>query len=107
MIRVLDVRQPGQALLELKGHGAPINSIEWSHSHRGLLASGADDSLVMIWDLMSYAGAVSASQTAATGSERGPSASWECDYEISNLSWAPGEHGLGVVGGRSFWAVSM
>ena len=106
MIRVLDVRQPGQALLELKGHSAAVSSIEWSHSHRGLLASGADDSLVMIWDLMSYAGAAT-TQTAASNSERGPSATWECDYEISNLSWAPGEHGLGVVGGRSLWAVSM
>ncbi|PVH91638.1 WD40 repeat-like protein [Periconia macrospinosa] len=52
LIRILDVRQPGQALLELCGHSAPLNSIEWNPSRRGMLASGADDSLVLIWDLL-------------------------------------------------------
>lgn len=106
IIRVLDVRQPGQALLELKGHGASVNCIEWSHGHRGLLGSGADDSLVMIWDLMSYSGAVT-THAAGSNAERGPSAVWECDYEVGNLSWAPNDGGLGVVGGRGFWAVNM
>ena len=57
VIRVLDVRQPGQALLELRGHAAPVNCIEWSPSRRGMLASGGDDSLVMLWDLPSANGA--------------------------------------------------
>ncbi|KFY27593.1 hypothetical protein V493_03406, partial [Pseudogymnoascus sp. VKM F-4281 (FW-2241)] len=52
IIRILDVRQPGQALLELHGHAASINCIEWSPSRRGTLASGADDSLVLVWDLL-------------------------------------------------------
>jgi len=49
IIRILDVRQPGQALLELRGHSASVNCIEWSPTRRGTLASGADDSLVLIW----------------------------------------------------------
>ena len=129
IVRVLDVRQPGQALLELKGHSAPVTCIEWSNNRRGCLASGGDDSQVLIWDLMGYAGAVpvqapgvataggagaagaaGAAAGAGAGSstaERGPSAAWQCDYEVNNMSWAPGDGGLGVVGGRAFWAVNL
>ncbi|KAL9623081.1 MAG: hypothetical protein Q9160_002595 [Pyrenula sp. 1 TL-2023] len=132
VIRVLDVRQPGQALLELKGHGAPVNSIEWSPNHRGLLGSGGDDSLVLVWDLMGPAGTVGSSTnssatasvpagtaTAATGAaqggsggqgtgqERGPTASWLSEFEVSNLSWSPSNEHLGVCGGRGFWGLQV
>lgn len=114
IIRILDVRQPGQALLELRGHAAAINAVDWSPSRRGMLASGADDSLVLVWDLLhSQNGAVIAGepnanngavnmqappppQNSAGGAQqpanvslKGPASSWSCDYEVANLSWAP------------------
>ncbi|OJJ44573.1 hypothetical protein ASPZODRAFT_168291 [Penicilliopsis zonata CBS 506.65] len=105
VVRVLDVRQPGQALLELKGHGSAINCVEWSPNRRGVLASGADDCLVLLWDLINHHHAApiapshnpsAANPAAATGSgahstpsERGPAAAWQCDYEVSNISWSP------------------
>ncbi|KAK5097510.1 hypothetical protein LTS08_006923 [Lithohypha guttulata] len=114
IIRVLDVRQPGQALLELKGHGASVNCIEWSSSQRGILASGADDCCVMLWDLVSSAtgslpqpGHPAGQSAQERGQERGPSAVWDCPYEISNLSWAPTTGSLGVCGGRGLWGVSL
>ena len=117
IIRVLDVRQPGQALLELKGHGAAVSCIEWSNTQRGVLASGADDCCVLIWDLMSAATQPASSlpqhpqqggqQAAGAGQERGPSAAWECGFEVSNLSWAPSQGTLGVCGGRGFWGVQL
>ena len=122
MIRILDVRQPGQALLELQGHAAAINCMEWSPTRRGLLASGGDDSLVLIWDLLAQG--VSANSgingtqqlpgQAGPDITRGPSSSWQCDYEVGNLSWAPrsgltsqGSEWLGVSGGRGIWAVNL
>lgn len=102
LIRVLDVRQPGQALLELRGHGANVNTIEWSSTNRGVLASGADDCCVLLWDL-----AGGQATPSASGTERGPNAVWECGFEISNLSWAPTSGGLGVCGGKGFWGVQM
>ena len=113
IIRVLDVRQPGQALLELKGHGAAVNCIEWSSTQRGLLASGGDDSCVMLWDLISSAAGglpqpnQTAGQTQAQGQERGPTAVWDCAFEVGNLSWAPVSGTLGVCGGRGLWGVSL
>ncbi|WEW59224.1 hypothetical protein PRK78_004693 [Emydomyces testavorans] len=125
VIRILDVRQPGQALLELKGHSAPINCVEWCPARRGTLASGADDSLVLIWDLINQNNAATVSSQALTNQphhgggsgssmvERGPAAAWQCDYEVSNVSWAPHTPGsnatgwLGVSGGRGVWSVSI
>ncbi|PGH12502.1 hypothetical protein AJ79_04246 [Helicocarpus griseus UAMH5409] len=126
IIRILDVRQPGQALLELKGHGGPINSIEWSPTRRGTIASGADDCLVLVWDLINQSSASippppppnqhGGPSNSPTTIERGPAAAWQCDYEISNISWAPhtgggmtgsGKDWVGVCGGRGLWGVSI
>lgn len=84
MIRILDVRQPGQALLELRGHRAAVNAVEWSPSRRGLLASGADDALVLVWDLINAnngaaltgvdGNGVHVAPTGAVGSTTGPAA---------------------------------
>ena len=122
-IRILDVRQPGQALLELRGHTAAINCIEWSPSRRGTLASGGDDSLVLIWDLLNQGNAMvtsslngnqSAQIAPSPDNFQGPAASWQCDYEVGNVSWAPqsgltsqGSDWLGVAGGRGLWGVCM
>ncbi|KAL6712663.1 hypothetical protein ACN47E_000540 [Coniothyrium glycines] len=137
IIRILDVRQPGQALLELRGHSAALNSIEWNPSRRGMLASGADDSLVMIWDLLHANNGATLSGEHAIASappppasapppnggagaqsvpvgQKGPYASWRCDYEVGNISWAPqsaltgqGGEWVGVAGGRGVWGVKL
>lgn len=82
LIRILDVRQPGQALLELRGHGGSINCVEWSPHRRGTLASGADDCQVHIWDIMSSNGpynVAGANGTSNPDAYRSPVASWQCD----------------------------
>ena len=117
IIRVLDVRQPGQALLELRGHGGSINCVEWSPIRRGTLASGADDCQVLVWDLLYSTTGINAgtSLNGAGQSEnhRNPVASWQCDYEVGNLGWVPklsnGDYGewLGVSAGRGVWGVRV
>ncbi|KAL7269168.1 hypothetical protein RUND412_008179 [Rhizina undulata] len=104
IVRILDVRQPGQALIELKGHSNNVNCIEWNPSRRGIIAAGGDDSLVLIWDLMGSNGS-------HVSGDRQPVATWRCDYEVNNCSWSPGGGGggeyLGVVGGRGVWGVKV
>ena len=127
VIRILDVRQPGQALLELRGHAGAVNCLEWSPNRRGTLASGGDDCQVLIWDLLSNnsssltggAGSIGgvpgapppANGGAPADNARAPVAAWQCDYEVGNLGWVPrlsspdyGEW-LGVSGGRGIWGV--
>lgn len=120
--RILDVRQPGQALLELRGHQGNLNSIEWNPNRRGMLASGADDSLVLVWDLINSGNQASVTTNSMNGngsalgesSGKGPFASWRCEYEVANVSWAPqspittqGGDWLGVCAGRGVWGVKI
>jgi len=122
IIRILDVRQPGQALLELRGHSAAINAVEWSPSRRGVLATGGDDSLVLVWDLLNASNGASLNGVEGNGSigpqgqvgAKGPASWWRCDYEVGNLSWAPqsgltsqGGEWVGVSGGRGTWGVKL
>ncbi|KAK0648886.1 WD40-repeat-containing domain protein [Cercophora newfieldiana] len=111
VIRILDVRQPGQALLELRGHGGSLSCVEWSPLRRGTLASGGDDCQVLIWDLLSQA--PPGANGAPADNARSPVASWQCDYEVGNLGWVPHlstpEYGewLGVGAGRGVWGVKL
>lgn len=122
VIRVLDSRQPGQALLELHGHAGQINTVEWASNRRGILASGADDCQVLLWDLINSQNSATIGNApnggpaeGATGSARenakGPASSWRADYEVGNISWSPrlpaagGGDWLGVSGGRAVWGV--
>lgn len=103
-----------------------------------MLASGGDDSLVLIWDLLhTHNGAVingdtlggsqpaapaqtvpanggAAQPTGGTMGQKGPYASWRCEYEVGNISWAPqsaltaqGGDWVGVAGGRGIWGVKL
>ncbi|KAI4765270.1 WD40 repeat-like protein [Aureobasidium sp. EXF-3400] len=116
IVRILDARQPGTALLELRGHSAALNSIEWNPSRRGMLASGGDDSQVLVWDLLNSGNGASLNGGGAQGEAqaKGPSASWRSDYEVNNISWAPqsaltGQGGdwLGVCAGKGVWGVKL
>lgn len=115
IVRILDARQPGTALLELRGHSASLNSIEWNPSRRGMLASGGDDSQVLVWDLLNSGNGASINGGAQGEAQaKGPSASWRCDYEVNNISWAPqsaltGQGGdwLGVCAGKGVWGVKL
>ncbi|KAJ5412255.1 uncharacterized protein N7487_006614 [Penicillium crustosum] len=124
VVRVLDVRQPGQALLELKGHSAALNCVEWSPSRRGILASGGDDSMVLLWDLINQHNAAPVASPPSstpgappsTTSERGPAGVWQSEYEVSNISWSPQggpnhtgqpREWLGVCGGRGLTGVAL
>ena len=118
IIRILDHRQPGQALLELHGHSAALSCIEWSPTRRGLLASGADDSLVLTWDLMNSQNSaqldMNGNQAESATSIKGPASSWRSDFEVTNLSWSPRSHlaeqtgdWLAVTGGRAVYGVKM
>jgi len=116
LIRILDVRQPGQALLELRGHEGALNCVEWSPSRRGTLASGADDCQVLIWDLLqnsSSLGGQSLNGGPQNDNARSPIASWQCEYEVGNIGWVPqlsnNDYGewLGVCAGRGVWGVRV
>jgi WD repeat-containing protein 68 len=115
VVRILDVRQPGQALVELKGHAANINCCEWNPGRRGVLAAGGDDCEILVWDVFGAGGAgPSGSIKTEKGveQERNPIAWWGCETEVNNLSWSPsvgktGSDWIGVVGGRGVYGLAV
>lgn len=88
-----------------------------------MLASGGDDSLVLVWDLLNQnntsttpaaAGGSGSAVAGGNDSGKGPFASWRCEYEVANVSWAPqgeltreGGDWLGVCAGRGVWGVKL
>jgi WD repeat-containing protein 68 len=93
-----------------------------------MLATGADDQLVLVWDLLNANNGANLNgleaQPAAPATPgqagqqpvgaKGPASSWGCDFEVGNLSWAPqsgltsqGGEWLGVAGGRGIWGVKL
>jgi WD repeat-containing protein 68 len=97
-----------------------LNSIEWSPHKRGMLASGGDDSLVMTWDLINQENQAVLPSINGNGANvgdipiKGPSSSWQCEYEVGNVSFAPesmltaqGGDWLGVCAGRGVWGVKL
>lgn len=85
-----------------------------------MLASGGDDSLVMTWDLINQENQAvlpSINGNGATVGDipiKGPSSSWQCEYEVGNVSFAPesmltaqGGDWLGVCAGRGVWGVKL
>ncbi|KAG8962031.1 hypothetical protein FRC03_004670 [Tulasnella sp. 419] len=51
-IQILDMRNPGRPVLELKGHKAPVQAIGWGSAEGSVLASAGDDNQLLIWDLI-------------------------------------------------------
>lgn len=85
-----------------------------------MLASGADDSLVLVWDLLNAQNQAPVATVNGNGggtgepSAKGPFANWRCEYEVANISWAPqssltqqGGDWLGVCAGRGVWGVKL
>ncbi|KAH7108125.1 WD40 repeat-like protein [Auriculariales sp. MPI-PUGE-AT-0066] len=50
-VQVLDMRSPGQPVVELKAHAAQINALGWSVAEAGMLATAGDDCQLLMWDL--------------------------------------------------------
>lgn len=116
VVRILDVRQPGQALVELKGHTANVNCCEWNPGRRGVLAAGADDCSLLVWDIFGSSGSSAVTGNIKTEKgveqERNPIAYWSCEVEVNNLSWSPtvGKNGsdwIGIVGGKGLWGLGV
>lgn len=63
-VQILDVRAPGQPILELRGHAASVNAVAWGPPgpgtgpggvgpSKGMVCSAGDDSQALVYDLAS------------------------------------------------------
>ncbi|KAG9077104.1 hypothetical protein FS749_011038 [Ceratobasidium sp. UAMH 11750] len=113
-VQVLDMRNPGNPVVELKGHRGAVSAIGWGAAEASMLASAGDDCQVLVWDLTSTVVNASASQqqsrgpglasprppdSAATRIVYEPAMAYAAPSEISNLAWSPPMAGFSLGNG--------
>ena len=81
---LLDTRVPSVPLAELNGHAGILNDICWSPDNAKLLASGADDGQLFIWDTSSTLGAAQQLETSAACEI---SKKFTSQSEVQQISW--------------------
>eukprot|EP00877_Chromochloris_zofingiensis_P002662 jgi/Chrzof1/12397/Cz06g33010.t1 len=81
-ICVWDVRERGRPMIKVKAHDVDVNVISWNRLVTYMLASGADDGAMRIWDLRSLKDDGFVSQFAFHKSH------------ISSLEWSPYESSM-------------
>ncbi|KAF5370870.1 hypothetical protein D9758_002077 [Tetrapyrgos nigripes] len=100
-IQILDMRSPGQPVMELKAHHAQINGLGWGTADHPLLASAGDDCQVLLWDLANYT-TNGTSPHPSAGSRLNsprpdikkkvitePVMAYTAPSQVTNLAWSP------------------
>ncbi|RDB25309.1 DDB1- and CUL4-associated factor 7 [Hypsizygus marmoreus] len=112
-VQILDMRSPGQPVMELRGHHAPINAFGWGSAERPLLATAGDDCQLLLWDLANYntPGAASPRSTSARLNSPRPDTkkriitepvmAYTASTQITNLAWSPQLQGMSMGTGHS------
>ena len=129
-VQILDMRSPGQPVMELRAHHAAINALGWGSAERPLLATAgkhlresrsnhrmltfltADDCQVLLWDLANYTqGAASPRSAGSRLNSPRPDAkkrivsepimAYTAPSQITNLAWSPQIPGMTMNSGYS------
>ncbi|GAB1528247.1 hypothetical protein RhiTH_011439 [Rhizoctonia solani] len=113
-VQVLDMRNPGQPVVELKAHRGAVSAIGWGAAEGSMLATAGDDCQVLVWDLTSTMAAASAANQqqsrgpglasprppdSTTRTVFDPALAWTGPGEISNMAWSPPMAGFSLGGG--------
>ncbi|KDQ18757.1 hypothetical protein BOTBODRAFT_153623 [Botryobasidium botryosum FD-172 SS1] len=87
-----------KSLCTLGMHSGPVLTVRWSHSGKWL-ASGSDDTIIMIWDLDPTGGGK------VWGSDETNIEGWKAlrrlpghESDVTDLAWSPGDRYLASVG---------
>ncbi|KAG1870108.1 WD40-repeat-containing domain protein [Suillus subalutaceus] len=102
-VQILDMRSPGQPVIELRGHRA---------QDRPTLATAGDDCQVLLWDLATYTQTATSPRTANSrlNSPRpdvkkrvvtDPIMAYSASSEVTNLAWSPQIPGMTMNTGHS------
>ncbi|KDQ57671.1 hypothetical protein JAAARDRAFT_130798 [Jaapia argillacea MUCL 33604] len=109
-IQILDMRSPGQPVMELKAHRAQVNALGWSATETPLLATAGDDCQVLLWDLANYMQISTAASRSRMNSPRpdakkqvisDPVMAYAAQSEITGLAWSPQIAGMSMNTGQT------
>ncbi|KAL1696182.1 WD40-repeat-containing domain protein [Schizophyllum commune] len=111
-VQILDMRAPGQPVIELRAHQAQINALGWGGGDNPLLATAADDCQLLLWDLQSTMQSIASPRHTNTrlNSPRpdikkrvvtDPYAAYTAAAQITNLAWSPQIPGMQLSTGHT------
>ncbi|KAG6886263.1 hypothetical protein C0993_006673 [Termitomyces sp. T159_Od127] len=113
-IQILDMRSPGQPVMELKAHHAPINAFAWGPTEQPLLATAGDDCQVLLWDLASFNNATQGASPRSASSRLNsprpdakkrivtePIMAYTALSQVTSLAWSPQIQGVAMHTGHS------
>ncbi|KAG5637222.1 hypothetical protein H0H81_005344 [Sphagnurus paluster] len=114
-VQILDMRSPGQPVMELRGHHAQINAFGWGSAEHPLLATAGDDCQLLLWDLANFninnQGAASPRSASSRLNSPRPDAkkrivtepvmAYTAPSQITNLAWSPQIQGMTMNTGHS------
>jgi WD repeat-containing protein 68 len=112
-IQILDMRSPGQPVMELRAHRAQVNALGWGSNENPLLATAGDDCQLLLWDLASYTQNVTSPRGPANSRLSSPRPdvkkrvitdpvmAYSAQSEITNLAWSPQIAGMTMNTGHS------
>ncbi|KAF9008008.1 WD40 repeat-like protein [Cyathus striatus] len=112
-VQILDMRSPGQPVIELRGHHGPISALGWSSSsEHPLLATAGDDCQVLLWDLVNYTQSAASPRSAGSrlNSPRPdakkkvvtePVMAYTAPGQVTNVAWSPVIQGMSINTGYS------
>jgi len=100
-IQILDMRSPGQPVMELKAHKAAVNALGWGSADNPLLATAADDCQLLLWDLAQAQRPSSSAPASKKPRTADPVFAYTAPSEISNLCWSPQIAGMTMATGHS------
>ncbi|KAI9202670.1 WD40-repeat-containing domain protein [Polychytrium aggregatum] len=89
---ILDIRMPGIPVVELRAHGAPVNSATWAPHSTTHLCTGGEDSTAFVWDI---------SNSMKQKVIQNPILVYQTESKVNQVSWST-QHSewVGVASGR-------
>ncbi|KAI6131641.1 WD40-repeat-containing domain protein [Pisolithus croceorrhizus] len=111
-VQILDMRSPGQPVIELRAHRSQVNAMGWSTTDHPLLATASDDCQVLLWDLAAYTQSATSPRAANArlNSPRpdikkrvvsDPIMAYSASGEVTNLAWSPQIPGMTMNTGHT------
>ncbi|KAL0956129.1 hypothetical protein HGRIS_002295 [Hohenbuehelia grisea] len=110
-VQILDMRNPGNPVMELRAHRSQINALGWGSTERPLIATAGDDCQLLLWDLNQYmqeneprgasARINSPRQESKKRTVTDPIMAYTAPSQITNLAWSPQIPGMVMNTGHS------